>query len=221
MDFYKKSTILGMLFDKFANLKINHTMKKITLFILLLVSSISIAQEKKENKYPQDDNKNQELKLNTFSLIGLSALDVSYEKLINQESSYGVALFYNFSDIQNSDIGFPKKFSITPYYRWFFSESRYARGFFVEGFGMLNTYEDENYGFYDNNGNYISGSNNVNNETSFALGISVGGKFVTRAGFTTEVYLGVGRNLINNQSDDDYFDFNIVGRFGISLGYRF
>jgi hypothetical protein len=188
-------------------------MKKITLFILLLVSSISIAQEKKENKYPQDENKNQEIKLNAFSLIGLSALDVSYEKLINQESSYGVALFYNFSDIENNDIGFPKKFSITPYYRWFFSESRYARGFFVEGFGMLNTYEDI---FYDFNSN-----SKIQNETAFALGISVGGKFVTRTGFTTEVYLGVGRNLINNQNDDDYFDFNIVGRFGISLGYRF
>ena len=122
-------------------------------------------------------------------------------------------MFYNFSDFENSDIGFPKKFSITPYYRWFFSETRYARGFFVEGFGMLNTYEDN---FYD----YNTSNNKVQNETAFALGISVGGKFVTKTGFTTEVYLGVGRNLINNENDD-YFDFNIVGRFGISLGYRF
>jgi hypothetical protein len=190
-------------------------MKKSTLFVLLAFLSLQFtAQERKETKesrYPQDVDKKYELKINAFNLIGLSALDLSYERLINTESSYGVAVFYNFTDI-NDDIGFPKKFSLTPYYRWFFSESTFARGFFVEGFGMLNTYQDI---YYRNN------SESIENDTSFALGISVGGKFITKSGFTTEVYLGVGRNLINNNNEDDYFEFNIVGRFGISLGYRF
>lgn len=189
-------------------------MKKITLFVLLAFISIQFTaqerEETKESRYPQDVNKKYELKINAFNLIGLSALDLSYERLINTESSYGVAVFYNFTDI-NDDIGFPKKFSLTPYYRWFFSESTFARSFFVEGFGMLNTYQDI---YYRNN------SESIENDTSFALGISVGGKFITKSGFTTEVYLGVGRNLINN-NEDDYFEFNIVGRFGISLGYRF
>ena len=188
-------------------------MKKNTLLILLFVVTLSIAQEKEEI-YPQDINKKHELKLNTFNFIAFSSLDISYEKLINTESSFGVALFYNFSDIEYDNIGFPKKFSITPYYRWFFSENKFAKGFFVEGFGMLNTYEDIFYDFYND-------SNKVQSETAFALGISVGGKFVTKSGFTTEVYLGVGRNLIQNENDDDFFEFNIVGRFGISLGYRF
>jgi hypothetical protein len=188
-------------------------MKKITLLILLFVTTILIAQEKEENKYPQDVDKKQELKINAFNLITFAALDVSYERLISSESSFGVALFYNFSDIENSNIGFPKKFSITPYYRWFFAEGKYARGFFVEGFGMLNTYEDY---FYD-----FNNSAKVQNETAFALGVSVGGKFVTKSGFTTEVYLGVGRNLISNDNDDDFLDIDVVGRFGISLGYRF
>lgn len=192
-------------------------MKKITLLILLFVCSFSIAQEKEnDEKYPQDINKKHELKINAFNLIAFSSIDISYEKLINSESSYGLAVFYNFSDIQNDDVGFPKKFSLTPYYRWFFDEDTYARGFFVEGFGMLNTYEDTTYDFGSN-------SNKVEDETSFALGISVGGKFATKSGFTTEVYLGVGRNLIRDQNnnDDDFFEFNVVGRFGISLGYRF
>ena len=188
-------------------------MKKNTLLILLFVVTLSIAQEKEEI-YPQDINKKHELKLNTFNLIAFSSLDISYEKLINTESSFGVALFYNFSDIEYDNIGFPKKFSITPYYRWFFSENKFAKGFFVFVFGMLNTYEDIFYDFYND-------SNKVQSETAFALGISVGGKFVTKSGFTTEVYLGVGRNLIQNENDDDFFEFNIVGRFGISLGYRF
>jgi hypothetical protein len=197
-------------------------MKKITfLLTLTLISAQFIAQEKEVDTDSQDIGKNYELKINAFNLITFAALDLSYERLINEDSSYGVAIFYNFSDYAETDIAFPKKFSITPYYRWFFSEDKYARGFFIEGFGMLNTYQDiyYNYDSYDYNNNY----DRVENQTGFALGISVGGKFITKGGFTTEILLGVGRNLIKGKSDDDYdfFENNIVGRFGISLGYRF
>ena len=199
-------------------------MKKFTLLLLIAFISLQFNaqennQEEKE-EYTRDLNKKYEIKINTFNLIALSSLDFSYEKLINSESSFGVALFYNFTDNDdNYDIGFPKKFSITPYYRWFFSDKGYARGFFVEGFGMLNTYQNVYYN-YDSYDSY----DKIDHETGFALGISAGGKFVTKSGFTTEVYLGVGRNLIKKEShEDDYYDFefDIVGRFGISLGYRF
>jgi len=191
-------------------------MKKITLLILLFVASISIAQEKEE-KYPQDDNKKYEVKLNAFSLIVFSSLDVSYEYLLNKDSSFGVGVFYNFNDV-NDDLYYPKKFSITPYYRWFFSETRFARGFFVEGFGMLNTYEDNDY--YDYNGNY--NPNQPVKETDFALGISVGGKFIIKSGFTAEIYGGVGRNLFNNDNNNNSnFNNDLITRGGISLGYRF
>ena len=100
-------------------------MKKITfLFILTLISAQFTAQEKEENTESQDIGKNYELKINAFNLITFAALDLSYERLINEDSSYGVAVFYNFSDYENTDIAFPKKFSITPYYRWFFSENK-------------------------------------------------------------------------------------------------
>jgi|TARA_B110000908_G_C10265401_1_gene463353 hypothetical protein len=194
-------------------------MKKITfLFILTLISAQFTAQEKEENTESQDIGKNYELKINAFNLITFAALDLSYERLINEDSSFGMAVFYNFSDYADTDIAFPKKFSITPYYRWFFSENKYARGFFIEGFGMLNTYQD----IYYNYDSYQS-SSKIEKQTGFALGISVGGKFITKGGFTTEVLLGVGRNLIKGKSNDDYdfFENNIIGRFGISLGYRF
>jgi hypothetical protein len=195
-------------------------MKKITLLALLVfISQQFTAQETddtEKSRYPQDVEKKYELKLNAFSLIAFSAIDISYERLINENSSYGVAVFYNLSDYADDDIVFPKKFSITPYYRQFFYENKYARGFFIEGFGMLNTYQD----YYNN---YDYSYNKVETQTSFALGISVGGKFVIKEGFTAEVLGGVGRNLIKGESDDDYnyFQNNIIGRFGISLGYRF
>jgi hypothetical protein len=196
-------------------------MKKNLLLLLLTLFSLQFtAQEKegtKESKYPQDVDKKYEFKINAFNLIAFAAIDISYERLIDKNSSYGVAVFYNFSDYADSDIAFPKKFSITPYYRWFFSENKYARGFFIEGFGMLNTYQD-NYS-YDFNSNY----GKIETQTSFALGISVGGKFVITEGFTAEVLAGVGRNLIKGESHESYQDFQneVIGRFGISLGYRF
>ena len=193
-------------------------MKKITLLLLLAFLTLQInAQEKegtKESKFPQDVDKKYELKINAFNLIAFAAIDISYERLINANSSYGVSVFYNFSDYANNYITLPKKFSITPYFRWFFSENKYARGFFIEGFGMLNTYQD----FY-----YTYNYNSYETQTSFALGISVGGKFVIKEGFTAEVLAGVGRNLIKGESLESYQDFQneVIGRFGISLGYRF
>ena len=197
-------------------------MKKILLFLLVTFVSLSITAQEfegpKENRYPEKVEKKNELKLNAFNLIAFAALDIYYEKLISANSSYGVAIFYNFSDYENDDITFPKKFSITPYYRWFFSEYQYAQGFFIEGFGMLNTFQDF-YDSYDYNNNYSK----IETQTSFALGISVGGKFVLKEGFTAEVLAGVGRNLIKGESQEDYntFQNEIIGRFGVSLGYRF
>ena len=197
-------------------------MKKILLFLLVTFVSLSITAQEfegpKENRYPEGVEKKNELKLNAFNLIAFAALDISYEKVISANSSYGVAIFYNFSDYENDDITFPKKFSITPYYRWFFSEYQYAQGFFIEGFGMLNTFQGF-YNSYDYNNNYSK----IKTQTSFALGISVGGKFVLKEGFTAEVLAGVGRNLIKGESQEDYntFQNEIIGRFGVSLGYRF
>ncbi|WP_299669642.1 DUF3575 domain-containing protein [uncultured Polaribacter sp.] len=184
--------------------------KSIVLFLLFALTLNTISQEK-ESIYPQDIDKKTEIKINTFSLIAFSSLDVSYERLLNKDSSFGVSIFYNFNDI-NDDLYFPKTFSLTPYYRWFFSETRFARGFFVEGFGMLNTYEEDN---------YFSNDNQTDKETDFALGISVGGKFVTKSGFIAEIYLGIGRNLFKSSDDDNLIDNNLITRGGISLGYRF
>ncbi|MGJ8743054.1 DUF3575 domain-containing protein [Polaribacter sp.] len=182
-------------------------MKKATLLALLFFTVISIAQEK-EKTYPQDINKKHEVKMNAFGLLAFEWLDVSYEYLINEESSYGIGALIGFNN--DNDLDNYRKFSLTPFYRRYFS-SKFARGFFIEGFGMLHTYEDDNY-FYD-------GNNTVNiseDKTEFAVGISVGGKFISKRGFTTEIYLGLGRNL---GGDDNSIE--AVGRGGISLGYRF
>jgi hypothetical protein len=174
-------------------------MKKISLLLAFAFASLQVSAQEgisdKKSNYPQDIEKKHEVKINAFNLIVFAALDISYERLINDNSSFGLSVFYNFSDFQTDDIAFPKKFSITPYYRRFFSENRYARGFFIEGFGMLNTYQNYNNDYNGYDYNY----NKIDTQTGFALGISVGGKFVLKEGFTAEVLLGVGRNLVNEE----------------------
>ncbi len=183
-------------------------MKRITLIVLLFSNLIIFSQEKEE-KFPQDINKKHEVKLNVFGVLVFEWIDVSYEYLINEESSFGVGVLVGFDN--NEDIDEYRKFSLTPYYRRYFS-SKFARGFFVEGFGMLHSYENNNYDYYIN-GNY---QHNDKTNTEFAVGISVGGKFISKKGFTTEIYLGIGRNL-----GRDNGSLEVVGRGGVSLGYRF
>jgi hypothetical protein len=50
------------------------------------------------------------------------------------------------------------------------------------------------------------------------LGIGLGGKWITKKGLLLEVNAGVGRNLFNNRYDRD---FELIGRGGITVGYRF
>ncbi len=152
-----------------------------------------------------------EIKLNASNLIAFTFLDASYEYLLNEESSLGVGILFNVGN-NNDAFDYYRSFSITPYYRQYFSK-KYAKGFFVEGFAMLNSGEEEDY-FYDE---LIDGyRTSSGNYTDFALGISIGGKFVTPRGFVAEIYAGIGRNLLGAD-----FAPEIVGRGGISLGYRF
>ncbi len=173
--------------------------------LFILVASIVQAQEDELNSLERN-----EIKLNASNLIAFTFVDMSYETLLNEESSVGIGILVNVGD--DNSLEEYRTFSLTPYYRQYFSK-KYAKGFFVEGFGMLNSGKEEYY-IYDD----IIGTDFItdNTYTAFALGISVGGKFVTERGFVAEIYGGIGRNLIG---DDFYTD--IVGRGGISLGYRF
>ncbi len=183
-------------------------MKKIApLLLLFLCTLVALGQDNTNNQIDKS-----ELKLNATNLILFSYLDGAYEHLINEESSFGVSLLISLSDDEILDEY--RTFSITPYYRQYFSK-KYAKGFFVEGFGMLNSGDDlSEFITFGESGEVISSSNG--SYTDFALGISVGGKFVTPRGFVVDLYLGIGRNLLNTD-----FSPELVGRGGVTLGYRF
>ncbi|SFZ89604.1 hypothetical protein SAMN05428642_101444 [Flaviramulus basaltis] len=183
-------------------------MKRTLLFLLIpfFVSSSLFSQEVSTDNATEDKN---ELKINMTNLIGFKWLDVGYEYILNEESSIGIGILTKIgSDRDDSDgLDEYRTFSLTPYYRHFFSK-KYAQGFFVEGFAMLHSGEDE---FYNNN----SGSYYDEKYTDLAIGVSGGAKFVTKRGFIAEIYLGIGRDML------DQSDIEVVGRGGIALGFRF
>ena len=183
-------------------------MKKITLSALLFIVGISLFAQ--ENELKQN-----ELKINMSNLIGFKWFDVSYERLINEESSFGVGTLFSL-DNKSEGLDEYRTFSITPYYRQFFS-SKYAEGFFVEAFTMLHSGKDYTYDSYQEDFppyNYYETATE-DKYTDLAVGISVGGKWVSKRGFVAEVYAGIGRDLLNQS------DIEVVGRGGVSIGYRF
>ncbi len=167
-------------------------MKKIMLATLLVCLSLQ--------SYSQEDKtqtSKHEIKLNALlTLLGVP--EVSYEYLLNEESSVGLSVLFSAEDNYNID------FALTPYYRFYFGKKP-ASGFFVEGFGMLNIGDTDSYdvGF------------SQPTETDFALGLAIGAKFLTKKELIFEIYGGAGRNLFNSNS------FDGVPRFGLSIGKRF
>lgn len=170
------------------------------------------------NGVAQENNEKSELKMNAFNLVIFKTLDASYEHILNPNSTIGVSVLANLQNEPGwlSDISempfYNEQFALTPYYRHFFM-NRYAKGFFLEAFGMYNSQKvyDRNY-FEEDESRYLGNSNN------FAIGIALGGKVVSRRNFVFEFFGGVGRNLVNSDPD---IGTELVPRVGINLGYRF
>ncbi len=182
-------------------------MKK-TFFALIILLSVLNANAQQENdSIASLYEKQNEVKLNGIMLL-LGALDLTYERNLNQESSLGISFFTTYD---NENLDADLNYYVSPYYRIFFGK-KYAAGFFIEGFGMLNSIDRE---ITSNiNGNFITNEETV---TDFALGFGLGGKWVTKSGFVFELSGGIGRNLFKN----DYDETSLVGKFGFNLGYRF
>ncbi len=181
-------------------------MKKFTIIAILVIATSSIFAQEKEN---QEYLRKNEVKINMSNLIGFKWLDVGYERVLNEESTIGVNTLFSLDD-EIDGLDEYRTFSITPYYRHFFS-NKYARGFFVEAFTMLHSGKEEIY--YSNSSTYDTYVNEK--YTDFAVGISAGAKFVTKRGFVVEIYAGIGRDLLGQS------DIEVVGRGGVSIGKRF
>ncbi|GAB1855171.1 hypothetical protein MHTCC0001_00040 [Flavobacteriaceae bacterium MHTCC 0001] len=178
--------------------------------ILIIVAVLCSYLAKAQTPVKETETENfHEAKINSLFLI-LGAFEVSYERTLNEESAFGIDVFLPFDDDIKDDINY----YISPYYRLYISNN-YASGFFIEGFGMLNSTKN----LIIDTSDVIGTNLNEDNITDFALGVAIGGKWLTKSGFIGELNLGIGRNLFNEENDR--LDSELVGKAGIKVGYRF
>lgn len=166
-------------------------MKKLFIIIAILTTSLTQAQ--------------QEIKLDIFDALVLKTIEVSYEKYIDETSSFGISALINFEK-NSADFKYLEKRALTPYFRHYFtSDSNW--NLFGEGFFSLNFGEKEM--------KVLGGPSTYEDYTDGALGIAVGLKYISEGGFTVDVYGGAGRNLFSKNSPI------VMPRTGVNVAWRF
>ena len=182
-------------------------MKFTYLYLLLICSPFWIQAQDQ----PSVQNyRQQEIKLNGLnSIFGIP--EITYEHMLNRESSVGLSFAYSFTDRINQN------YILTPFYRLFFGKQP-ASGFFVEGGLMI--WSEEELNFFPRNplltdNRFFSNNNNLQN--SIGGEVAIGWKLIDPEGWHIEFVVGFSRSFINR---DFVFD-QTIPRIGISVGKRF
>ncbi len=175
--------------------------KTIVTSLLFLTASILFAQQKDTSFF----NKRNEIKVNLPVSIFAEFMDVSYERVLQEDISIGASLGCSLSNGGYAGL----KYQIAPYFRWFFggsSESarKYAAGFFIEANSSVFSRNDHKV--------YIDDKLVKDSKFGAGLGIGIGWKYVSKNNWCGEISFGGGRDFLN---DGGY------PRFGISIGKRF
>ena len=191
-------------------------MKNIFIVICLLSFSKSFCQTSEITETTKSNSENQTSKptevskksifekKNELTIGGIHLLagqfNATYEYLYSKDLTYGSSILIGSSNDLES-------FSITPFARFYFQETKEygAHGFFVEGFAK-----------------YLTGKSGIfevgytKHFSAIALGLSVGKKWVNTSGFVVETLLGAGRVISGTTDRPD-----IVLRGDLFIGYRF
>jgi hypothetical protein len=177
---------------------------------VVTTTTLPIAEKKIESY------KKNELRVDPFYLIFSGAINVNYERVIDEESGFGVTL------VASSGKEINTRFSLSPYYRMYFGKKT-AAGFFFEGFAMYSSFDADRlytYSSTSNGSQFVYYETKEKNINDLAIGLGLGGKWITRKGIIFEISTGIGRNLLNDY-DDLYLDNQIAFKGGISIGKRF
>ena len=182
-------------------------MKKILLLSFLIF--IGFSNSSQAQGLEAKSVKKNELKLNVLSFLFMNYGEFSYERLLSDESALGVHAGFGFGDSES--LIYHTNYLIEPYYRLYFGK-KVAAGFFVEGNGHLGSLNVHNGNLIGNNESYYT------EEFTGGLGVSTGGKFLTRSGIVMEIYLGVKRNFTKSRNDDNV---GALLSIGATIGKRF
>ena len=210
---------------------------KFTLFILLTFTLPVAAQDIELQEIQEDtialeeqlqqemifrrDTTKSEVHLNILNLLVFGALDVGYERVINDHTSAGVEIFskvFNKNEGEDVDLSkvYAKDFSITGRFKYFLQEENTAWGYYAEAFGMFSNGDNEvKMEFKDAETGELEEREVLIEYTDIGLGVGVGGKWVAKQGFLIDVSFGIGRNLFDKNSPD------IILLPSVNVGYRF
>ncbi|NAY91934.1 hypothetical protein GTQ34_08390 [Muricauda sp. JGD-17] len=172
-------------------------MKKLLLLGMLCAGPLLMAQA-----YPALYNNN-EIKFNIGLFLATTAVEGSYEYFLSEDTSIGGTIYFD-----DDATDYNGNFGIGPNFRAYFGYQPRS-GFFAEAFGLYYTGEDDD----------TEEPVTLRNEeySTFALGLGLGNKWVTRSQkFSLEVFAGFGRNINPEDFQDDF-----MYRGGLSIGFRF
>lgn len=178
-------------------------MKKIfTLLFCLTIGTICFAQQQTDSLQMRNFRKN-DLTIDPFLLIGVPAINLSYERLINKNMGVGFQTMIDLSD--ELDINDQRFVSFNPYTRFYFG-SRYATGFFVDTY--LSFLGDHKY-----TNDTFSGQKKT---ISAGVGVAIGVKYKVK-GIILEANSGIARQFINTNTDSE----KIIPRWMFGIGLPF
>lgn len=184
-------------------------MKK-ALIILILVSFRLSGQQNDPSKIIKS-----ELNINLFSLLVFEGFELTYEKYIDNQSSYGISGFINLKGKNrfNDDSPFYyESYSITPFYRLYFGRKNKI-GPFLEGFAGFSSGSYEHFDYiYNDNAFYSSYTASIKSYNTANLGISLGSKWNIKDKILFSTILGIGRS-IGSANSPEFFP-----RISIALG---
>ena len=172
-------------------------------YLLILLFSISInAQKVQQVEVLKNDNQisdlfeelgQNELKLDLIDILAIPAFDITYERIQDSYSSYGASLFMNLGDNDSASRNWTDKFSVSPFYRFYFFNKRDfgGAGFFAEIFVKFSSgkHDVEYYNFNTDPNNPGLDHMEIVEENFFdiAPGASIGQKWVNKKGWTFQI----------------------------------
>lgn len=189
-------------------------MKKIVILLTLVMVTSAFAQYDKQN----------EIRLNVFSILAARNLDISYERLLNEESAVGASFAFDMTGGDKFNLfGINQSYAITPYYRYYFP-LEVSNGLFLEAFLSANGGKNKIKKTDSDIEDIIDEGEEIEDDpdylafkySDFAFGIGGGYKYASSGGFVAELYAGAGRNL-----SGDVRTPVVLPRLGVSFGFRF
>lgn len=179
-------------------------MKKLILFVVFAAGFLTV------NAQEVDTEKQNDIMISPIELIAGPALNISYERLLSNDSGIGINAIMLFNN-NDEDSGITSQ--ISPYYRMYFGK-KYASGFFVEGFAPITTSNNGTY-YYNAGPGYYDTSFTPEKNTTIGVGIGFGGKWVAKRNIVFEASAGIARRFGSGNFD------KITGKGMLGIGYRF